>query len=264
MNAIEIEVLLIEDNKADAKFVERRLDASQRIKSKLSHAEWLLSALTLLKNRHFDVILLDLSLPDSHGIDTVVRVRREAPNTPIIVLSGQEDVTVAIRSMEAGADHFVVKKADMTSEELERELLYAIERSRRSLTSKALMQRSIERLTVDTRPGSSPPPPVSALATEHVNKIDDAILYLRAFLQRNSPAIAEQVEQLLHHRGYYISVQELRSLLCMDEGRSSKRTRKLSDTALAVVRETTAPVAPVTDPERELLEVLGSLGGDGE
>lgn len=257
---IPVHILLVEDNKADARLVERRLEAAQRVRCGVEHAEWLSSALMLAKNKRFDLVLLDLSLPDSHGIDTIVSMRRELPNTPMIVLSAQEDLSVATRAMEAGADNFIVKRPEMSTDELEREILYSLERARRQATAKSLIQKSVERLTMDARPGSTPPPPVSGMASAHVNQIEDIVNHIRLFLQRNNPAIAEQVEQILHSRGYYVAVQELRGILRMDENVHRRKTVSFSERALEAIRDATAPAAPVVDPEAELLEVLGNLG----
>lgn len=257
---IPVHILLVEDNKADARLVERRLEAAQRVRCGVEHVEWLQSALMLAKNKRFDLVFLDLSLPDSHGIDTIVSMRRELPNTPIIVLSAQEDLSVATRAMEAGADNFIVKRPEMSTDELEREILYSLERARRQQTAKSLIQKSVERLTIDPRPGSTPPPPVAGMASAHVNQIEDIVNHVRLFLQKNNPAIAEQVEQLLHGRGYYIAIQELRGLLRMDDDVHRRKTLSFSERALQAVREATAPAAPVVDPEAELLDVLGSLG----
>lgn len=259
---IPVHILLVEDNKADARLVERRLEAAQRVRCGVEHAEWLSSALMLAKNKRFDLVLLDLSLPDSHGIDTIVSMRREMPNTPIIVLSAQEDLNVATRSMEAGADNFIVKRPEMSTDELEREILYSLERARRQTTAKSLMQKSVERLTMDARPGSTPPPSVAGLGSAHVNQIDDVVSHIRLFLQKNNPGIAEQVEQILHGRGYYVAIQELRGLLRMDENVHRRKTVTFSERALQAVREATAPASTVLNADAELLEVLENLGDD--
>lgn len=246
-----VRILLVEDNPADARLVSRRLSNTEHVKVEVEHAEWMKSALTLARNKPFDLVLLDLSLPDSHGIDTVVAMRKELPNTPIIVLSAQEDLNVATRALEAGAENFIVKSPEMTTEELEREILYCLERWRRLLTSKTLMQRSMERLSYE--PGERPS--FAGLATEHANQMDEAVTGARAFLHRNNPALAEQVEQVLKARGYFTALQDLRSIMKMDEPR--KKRKALSERAIEAIYS----VAPdkVEDPESTLLDVLNKL-----
>jgi CheY-like chemotaxis protein len=256
---IPVHVLLVEDNKADARLVTRLLADAQRVRCGVEHAEWLSSALMLVKNKAFDVVFLDLSLPDSQGIDTIVAMRRETASTPIIVLSGQEDLGVATKSMEAGADNFLVKSPDMKTDELEREILYSLERARRNITSKMLMQRSVANLTLDTRTNSTPPPPISGMASAHVNAVEDAVNHTRMLLQRNNPGLAEQVEQMLHSRGYWIAIQELRTLLQMDRNIHSKKTVSFSERAMEAVRVASAGTTPSDDPEADLLDVLEKL-----
>ena len=156
---IPIRVLLVEDNKADAALVQRRLGSSTRLTVTFDKAEWLSTATTALQNRPYDIVLLDLTLPDSTGIDTVMAVVKNAPNIPVIVLSGREDLETATNSVRAGAQSFVIKKPEITGDELEREILYAMERVRHDLTSKELMRRSVQRLTINERPDSTPPTP---------------------------------------------------------------------------------------------------------
>lgn len=259
---IPVHILLVEDNPSDAKLVMRRLASASRVRCAVEHAEWLSTALMILKNRRVDLIFLDLSLPDSHGIDTVIAVRREAPNTPIIVLSGQEDLNVATRSMEAGADNFIVKRSELTSDELEREILYALERARRSATSKALMAKSLETLTLDSKPGSTPPPSISGMASEHVNKIDETVTQIRLYIQKNYPAIADDIEHILSNNDFYTAIQDLRTLLRMDKNVHTRRTVKISDRALEAIRAASEEAPRPADPEQELLEVLQSLGGE--
>lgn len=256
---ININILLVEDNTGDARLVQRRLADAKRVQCVVEHATWLSSALTLAKNKNFDVVLLDLSLPDSHGIDTVVSLRREVPNTPIIVLSAHDDLEVATRSMEAGADNFIIKRAELSTDELEREILYSLERQRRQATSKALMQKSVEHLMLDTA-GSNTPPPIAALASAHVNQIEDTITLVRQFLERNSPTMASQVEDILLKKGYFSTVQELRSLMHMND--RPRRGQKFSDRSIQVAKEATYSTPIPQDPEAALLEVFGELDTD--
>lgn len=251
-----IEVLLIEDNRSDFLNVSRKLLAATRAKFHVEHAEWLNTALTLLKNRHFDIILLDLTLPDSHGIDTVVNIKKESPRCPVIVLSGQEDITVATRSMDAGADSFIVKSPDLSTDELEREVLYALGRSRREQTSRELMRKSVERLVVDTTPGSIPPPSVAAFLYEPLDRIDTAITMIRLYLQRNYPGSIDSVEQMLYDRGYHAAMHEIRTALKMDEPTTS-RTAKISEKALETIRN--ASSTDDVNPEQELLRIIGGV-----
>jgi len=257
---LNISVLLIEDNDGDARLVERRLGVARRLQCSVERASWMSSALTLLKNKRYDIILLDLTLPDSHGIDSVVGVKREAPDVPIIVLSGQEDLGVATRALEAGADSFIVKSAELSTDALERDVLYALERSRREKVSKELIHRSIGRLTHDF---STPvPPAANGLLAEHINVVDTTMQVVLRFLERSYPEAAENVEHILREHGYHVVMQEMRSLLRMDNHIRASTARKITDRALDALKA--ASSEPVMNPEYELLRIIGSPLGDSD
>jgi diguanylate cyclase (GGDEF)-like protein len=127
MSASQIRALLIEDNPGDARLIELALSDSGAAFFQLEKAGKLSDGLDRLSSGCFDVLLLDLSLPDSHGIDTFERVAAEAPALPVIVLSGLSDEQLAAKAVNAGAQDYLVKgKAD--GETLARAILYAIER----------------------------------------------------------------------------------------------------------------------------------------
>src|SRR5204863_2252702 len=73
------------------------------------------------------VVLLDLNLPDSHGPETFRKVLAQAPDVPVVILSGQEDESLAMKAIHQGVQDYLIK-SDMTSRNLERSMRYAIER----------------------------------------------------------------------------------------------------------------------------------------
>src|SRR5207249_1986187 len=77
----------------------------------------------------FDAVLLDLSLPDSHGLETFRRMRAGAPQAPIILLTGLDDETLGMQSVQEGAQDYLVK-GQVTGQLLVRAIRYAIERKR--------------------------------------------------------------------------------------------------------------------------------------
>ena len=129
MNLEGIRILLVEDNPADARLLVELLRETGAGRVKFDHAELLESALEFLDREPFDVILLDLSLPDAQDLDTVVRVHSHAPKIPIVVLTGLDDEALAVRAVRAGAQDYLVK-GRVDGDLLVRSIRYATERGR--------------------------------------------------------------------------------------------------------------------------------------
>lgn len=126
---IVAKILLIEDNPGDAKLVEVLLeaDSSASRRFEVVRAGLLGEAFPILEQGGIDAILLDLGLPDGNGLDTLTQVYAAALTVPIVVLSAEEDELLAIRSVQLGAQDFLVK-SDISELTLRRSLYYAIER----------------------------------------------------------------------------------------------------------------------------------------
>ena len=125
---IYFKVLLVEDNPQEAELIEDLLSeigGVQRIV--LTKVERLSEAQQRLNEEIFDIILLDLSLPDSLGIETVARVQEYGVNVPIVVLTAQNDEELALRLISVGVQDYLVKRK-IDSELLIRSLRYARER----------------------------------------------------------------------------------------------------------------------------------------
>ncbi|MGC2062105.1 MAG: response regulator, partial [Thermodesulfovibrionales bacterium] len=122
-----ISILLVEDNPDDVVFFERMLSQANTVRFELTHCDSLSSALTLLSKGSFGIILLDLSLPDGRGLDTVVRTRAAVPNVPIVVMSASGDEELAVRALHEGAQDYLVK-GQVDSNLLVRAMRYAIQR----------------------------------------------------------------------------------------------------------------------------------------
>ncbi|UEM04585.1 diguanylate cyclase [Skermanella rosea] len=121
-----ISVLLVEDQPGDADLVTRTL-GGRRGQFGVTWVETLAHALTLLAETRYDVVLLDLSLPDSQGFQTIGAVRRAAPTLPLIVLTGLSDNDMALAAVEAGVQDFLVK-GEFEDAMIERAVRHAIAR----------------------------------------------------------------------------------------------------------------------------------------
>jgi two-component system, cell cycle sensor histidine kinase and response regulator CckA len=136
-----IKILLVEDNPGDVLLLQETLSDITLFDLELAHVERLAQALHRLQSETFDVVLLDLLLPDSEGLETFVQIYNQVPLTPIVVLTGMADETLALRAMQAGAQDYLVKGHASGSDLLMRSIRYAIERKRNEA---ALHQREQE------------------------------------------------------------------------------------------------------------------------
>jgi diguanylate cyclase (GGDEF)-like protein len=124
-----IKVLLVEDNPIDAQLTQDLLEAWAADTFEISHASVLSEGLARLSRDRFDIVLLDLSLPDAQGLSTVTQVLATSPGVPVVVLSGHDDHSLALQSVQHGAQDYLVKGRG-SAEFLARSILYAIERKR--------------------------------------------------------------------------------------------------------------------------------------
>ncbi len=127
MNEETINILIIEDNPGDARLIQELLQEVNPDGFAFSHAERLADGLTQLKGGHFHLVLLDLSLPDSSGLDTFSKVQTCTPDLPVILLTGHDDQEMALRSVRLGAQDYLVK-GEYEGKLIARAIRYGIER----------------------------------------------------------------------------------------------------------------------------------------
>ncbi|HEW79127.1 MAG TPA: response regulator [Phycisphaerales bacterium] len=109
MNTEVINILLVDDDPLIYRVVQQVLDkSSEPIEFIIETVENLAGALELLNQKSFDIVLLDLGLPDSSGIDTVKKVHASNPNVPVVVLTGSSD-EMGVEAIKEGADDYLVK-----------------------------------------------------------------------------------------------------------------------------------------------------------
>ena len=123
-------ILLVEDNPADARLVREYLNTgSGKYSFHVTHVSTLDQAKEILQTSEFQVILLDLNLPGTNGLETLTRIRPANPWIPIVVLTGTEDEPLGVEAIKRGAQDYI-PKSQMNSLLLPRVLLYAIEREK--------------------------------------------------------------------------------------------------------------------------------------
>lgn len=127
MDNKKLNILLIEDNDGDAFLIRFYLLDTYPDAYDLKHVSYLKQGLTELSERHYDIVLTDLGLPDSFGIDTVKEILKFYPNQCVIVMTGLNDEQLGLSTLSAGAQEYLVK-GKFDSKILHSTIRYALER----------------------------------------------------------------------------------------------------------------------------------------
>lgn len=165
-------VLVVEDDEEDYLIAQRLLSHIDSSKLVMDRAESLESALQRLSESGTDLVLLDLSLPDSHGLETYEKVRAHAPAMPVVLLTGLSDEDLGAEAVQKGAQDYLVK-GQVDGRLLARTICYAIERKRteeqleqyatqlrasnRQMAADLAMAREIQQAFLPTLAPSFPP-----------------------------------------------------------------------------------------------------------
>jgi PAS domain S-box-containing protein len=137
MSNSHIQILLIEDNPGDARLIKEMLNEAQSATFILEWRDSLSAGLQKLAEDGADVVLLDLGLSDSQGLDTYQKLHAQFPRVPIVVLSGLSDESVAVKTVRDGAQDYLVK-GQIEGKLLSRSMMYAIERKRSEMAVEKL------------------------------------------------------------------------------------------------------------------------------
>lgn len=202
MNSLEPKILIVEDNPGDLFLVKEFLKRTALPSFKIMHADTLTEATRLLKTNRFKIILLDLFLKDSEGIQTFERIYPLSANAPVIILTGLVDEKITAEALKKGAQDYLVK-GDYDKKLLEKTIRYAIERKH----NQELLNQSEEeyKLLFENNPV-----PMWAYDSDTLNIVTvnaSAILYygypLAEFLKLKVPDLipAEAVPLLLRDNG---------------------------------------------------------------
>ena len=128
-----VKILLIEDDADYALVAQNRLKTDPKHRFEPLHVQTLAEGLEALdrtaSNHPMDLVLLDLNLPDSRGLDTFTQLKSRAPLVPVVILSATDDETVALEALKAGAQDYIIK-GQIDGKFLTRILSYNLERSR--------------------------------------------------------------------------------------------------------------------------------------
>ena len=234
-------VLVVEDSPADADLVVEAL-ADAEGEFHFENAESLDEALSRLERDGLDVVLLDLSLPDSQGLDTLARLRARAPAVPVVILSGLDDAELAARAVAVGAQDYLVK-GRVDGSVLARTLTHAVGRARASGRRRRDQQereiRSLEDLVGPSGDGSATlsrarPGAFADLSRRYSDLVEVALrhrVHASGSPSAGLRALADQLGRLdagprdaveVHTavmRGYLEAATPEKAEACLDEGR---------------------------------------------
>jgi PAS domain S-box-containing protein len=183
-----LSVLLIEDNPSDVLLLETALEADPIHRFELTHVERLSDGLKKLDDAAFDIVLADLGLPDSSGLNTFEQLHEQVPDLPIVVFSGNDDEAQAAKAVRAGAQDYLVKSLngfDMAA----RMIRYALERHHQQ---QAL--RESEKRFAKAFHSSPAAQAITRLADEKIVDVNDA--YCRLTRYTREQLIGHTTEEL--------------------------------------------------------------------
>lgn len=231
-------VLLIEDNAEHVEFMEQLLAAPQGVELfQLRVADSLKSGLDSLRAGGVDLILLDLTLPDSDGLETFIRVVEAAPDLPIVVMSGINDVGLAIETVQLGAQDYLVK-GHVDNHLLVRSMQYAIERKRIQLQ----LKKSHEELEVRVQERTAALQGTNARLNREINERSKA----QQEAVESNQRLAETLEKLRRTQDQVVRRERMHALGRMANGIAHD------------LNNTLAPIVGFS----ELLLVKPEVGGD--
>ncbi|BBA34191.1 uncharacterized protein sS8_2239 [Methylocaldum marinum] len=191
-------VLLVEDSPSDAFLVEDALSQVGVVCFELERATRLSEAKEMLSGQRFDVILLDLNLPDAEGIETLLRIRDLASSVPIVVFTGLDNEAVGFRLIQEGAQDYVIK-GQFQGNLLIRSIRYAIERKRIEEELKEADRRKDEFLAMLSHELRNPLAPIrnAVEVLKQPNLTPFHVEWVRGIIDRQLSQLTRLVDDLL-------------------------------------------------------------------
>jgi len=124
-----IKVLILEDNPDDFFILKEALESSENMDFEISHVHRLARAISVMHEKPVDVVILDLQVPDSIGLETFLSFHGKFPHIPVVIMTGTKDYRIAIDAVQKGAQDYL-NKGESSASAIIRTIRYAIERQR--------------------------------------------------------------------------------------------------------------------------------------
>ena len=218
-----INILLVEDDLAEARLIQEILQNFDLNRFVLTHVQRLQTGLNRLRQKQFDLILLDLTLPDSRGLSSVELLVNNFSSLPIVVLTNTNDNQLAIEAVRRGAQDYLVKRK-INIEVLVRSIQYAIERQKAS----ELLRETNENLTNQIQQKTS-----ELMKAKEINHFQSELVSMFSHDFRNPLTTVLSCTELLHNKKDLLS-EEKKVYLFQMLRNASKNMMQLVDEMLLV------------------------------
>jgi len=222
-------ILLIEDNKDDSAFVVRMASQFRDSIAKVLCVGWLSEGLTVAANSVVDVCLLDLTLPDGSGIDTVAKFLAACPLVPVIVMTGHDDIRIARQSVAYGAQDYIVK-GTTSARQLELLIATAIERKRTDMIGQSLTHAALGGFESEGKDAAT-----VALIRGAISEVFAAEVEKMRYLSKNAPEHIEAMALIDERHNLPSSIRFIQEVMQIADGRTtplpSARPREVVESA---------------------------------
>ncbi len=247
----QISILLIEDDLAEARLLQEILKSFNLDRFILTHVQRLQAGVTLLKREKFDLILLDLSLPDSRGLSSLELLVNNFSQLPIVVLTNTNDNQLAIEAVRQGAQDYLVKR-EINIDVLVRSIQYAIERHKAS----ELLRETNENLTRQIQEKTN-----ELMKAKEINHFQSELVSMFSHDFRNPLTTVLSCTELLHNKSDLLSESKKIYLFEMLKNASKNMVQLLDEVLLVGQTESDTFQCNLTPLDLELfcLELVEQL-----